>query len=95
MKSFRKHLKSKKGIFQELGGLAIGLVALGITLVVVFLIFAELGQNSQVLADGNATLALQQTISATNQIPSFLPIVVITAIGALLIGLVVFFRRSA
>lgn len=85
---------NKKGIFQELGGLAIGLVALGITLVVVFLIFSELSTNTQVVADGNATAALEQTVSATNQIPSFLPIVVITAIGALLIGLVVFFRRS-
>ena len=86
---------NKKGqTFNALSGLVIGLVALGITLVVVFLILAQLGVNTQVVADGNATAAVNEVTSAAEDIPGWLPIIVIVFIGAILIGMIAMFRGS-
>lgn len=86
---------TKKGqVMQQLGALGVGIVALGITLVVVFLIMAQLGANSQVVADSNATAAVNTLTSAAADIPGWVPIVVITFIGAILLGLVALIRRS-
>lgn len=81
---------NKKGqsVFSNLSALGIGVAALAITLVVVFLIFAELGDNSQVAADTNATATVTDLTSATADIPDWVPIVVVTFIGALLISMV-------
>ena len=88
-----KFFKSKKGAIDQLLPVIISLVAIGITLVIGFLIFAEVGDNTSVAADGNATAAVNTTTEAIGTIPSWLSIIVITIIGALLIGLVSFFRR--
>lgn len=85
-------LKCKRGVFDQITALAIGLVTVGLVLAVVFLIFSNLLSNSTVAADGNATAALTQTVTSTNNIPTFLPVIVIVAIGGLLIGLVSFIR---
>ena len=83
----------KRGVFDQLGALGIGIAALVITLVVVFLILSQIGSNSQVVADENATVAVNTLTNAADDIPNWVPIVVITAIGALLIGMVALFRR--
>ena len=83
----------KKGVIDQLFPMVTALVSVGILLVVAFLIFGNVGTNAQVVADLNATSALQQTTNATAQIPGWLPIIIITIIGALLIGLVSIFRR--
>ena len=83
---------NKRGVMDQLGALGIGVAALAITLVVVFLILSNLGANSQVTADGNATAAVNTLTTAAADIPDWVPIVVITVIGALLIGLVAVFR---
>lgn len=80
----KKMMNDKKGVFSQLSGLGIGLASVAITLVVVFLILATLGSNTQVAADGNATAAVTAVTDAAESIPSWLPIVVIVAIGALL-----------
>lgn len=49
--------------------------------------------NSKVAEDANASSAINATINATSDIPGWLPIIVITIIGALLIGLISIFRR--
>ncbi|KKN25455.1 hypothetical protein LCGC14_0884870, partial [marine sediment metagenome] len=77
----------------QLVPLIIALVGIGIILVVGFLIMAEIASNSKVAADSNATAAIKEVQSATADIPTWLPIIVITVIGALLIGLVSLFRR--
>ena len=82
----------KKGQIDQLGPLVIGLVALGITLVVGFLIMANLASNSSVVADANATAAVDEVQSAMSDIPGWLPVIVVVLIGGLLIGLVAFFR---
>ena len=85
---------NKKGqVFDQLGALGIGIAGLIITLVVVFLILAQVKANSTVVADGNATLAVNTLTAAAATIPGWVSIVVITAIGALLIGMVMMFRR--
>ena len=85
---------SKKGqVFDQLGALGIGIAGLIITLVVVFLIMAQVGANATVVADGNASLAVTTLQTAAATIPGWVSIVVITAIGALLIGMVAMFRR--
>jgi len=82
----------KKGQIQNLMPIVIALVAIGITLVVGFLILAEVAANTDVAADGNATAAVNEVQDAMSDIPGWLPIIVITVIGALLLGLVAYFR---
>jgi len=85
---------NKKGqVFDQLGALGIGIAGLVITLVVVFLILAQVKANSTVAADNNATTAVTTLTTAAATIPNWVSIVVITAIGALLIGMVMMFRR--
>ena len=87
--------KNKKGqVFGSLAGLGIGLATLLITLVVVFLIMSQVGSNTQVAADGNATAAVNTLTSAAEDIPDWVPLVVITVIGGLLISLVAVFGRT-
>lgn len=82
----------KKAAIAELMPLVISLVAIGITLVVGFLIMSEVASNTKVSADQNATAAVDEVQSAMDSIPGWLPIIVITVIGALLIGLISYFR---
>jgi hypothetical protein len=85
-------LKSKKGVMDQLGALGVGIAVLLITLVVVFLIMANIGANAAVAADGNATLAVNTLTAAAATIPGWVPLIVIVVIGALIIGLVSVFR---
>ena len=87
-------MMNKKGqVFDQLGALGIGIAGLVITLVVVFLILAQVKANSAVAADANATAAVTTLTIAASTIPNWVSIGVITAIGALLIGMVMMFRR--
>ena len=83
---------NKKGAIDQLMPVVIALVVIGITLVVGFLILAEVADNTKVAADNNATAAVNAVQGAMADIPGWLPIIVITIIGALLIGLVAYFR---
>ena len=82
----------KKGAIAELMPLVMALVTIGIMLVVGFLILSELAANTKVAADTNATVAVTEVQNAMQDIPGWLPIIVITVIGALLIALVSYFR---
>jgi len=86
-------MKDKKGVFGQLSGLGVGLAGLAITLIVVFLILSNLGANTAVAADANATAAVTIITNAADTIPGWVPLVVIAVIGALLLGLVALFRR--
>ena len=89
-----KLTKSKKGqVVDQLGALAVMLGVIGITLVVAFLIFDGVRDNAKVAADANATAAINSATNAASDIPGWLPIIVITIIGSLLIGLIAVFRR--
>ena len=91
-----KNIKlAKKGqVFDNLMGLGVGVAALAITLTVVFLILSETAANSTVAADPNASAAIDQLQSAADDIPGWVPLVVIAVIGTILLGLVALFRRS-
>ena len=101
-----KLINSKKGVIDQLQPMVIALVAVGLVLVVGFLIVAQVKEQVRV-TDGldskgssathpngssgwNASISVQ---NALDDIPDWLPIIVITVIGALLIGLVSLFRR--
>ena len=86
---------NKKGQIEALVPLVISLVVIGILLVVAFLIFSQVAANSTVVADDNATAAIRAVQNATDDIPGWLPIIVVVVIGALLIGLVSFLRGQA
>jgi len=91
----KEFLKQKKGqVFDQLSALGIGVTALAITLVVVFLILAQTAANTTVAADGNASAAISTLQTATATIPSWVPLIIIAVIGAILLGLVALFRRS-
>ena len=87
-----KLIQSKKGVIDQLAPMVIGLVAIGITIAIAFLIMAEVASNASVTADTNASAAVDKVQGAMDDIPGWLPIIVITIIGALLIGLVSIFR---
>ena len=90
---FKLKKMSKKGqVFDQLSNLALGVAGLTIVAIVVFLIMANLGANTQVAADGNATAAVNTLTDAAADIPDWVPIVIITVIGGILIGLVAIFR---
>jgi len=88
-------LMNKKGQIEALVPLVISLVVIGILLVVAFLIFSQVAANTTVVADANATAAIESVQEATADIPGWLPIIVVVVIGALLIGLVGFLRGRA
>lgn len=91
----KKLMERKKGqVMGQLTGLVIGLVVLGLVLTVSFLIMGEVASNSNVVADSNATAAIEDTQNAAADIPTWLSIVVITIIGALLIALVSRFTQG-
>ena len=55
---------------------------------------SETAANSTVTADVNASAAIDKLQSAADDIPGWVPLVVIAVIGALLLGLVALFRGS-
>ena len=79
---------NKKAQMQNLGALGVGIAALAITLVVVFLLLGGLKSNSTVAANANATNALTTLTTAAAGIPGWVSIVVIGIIGAILLGIV-------
>ena len=94
-------MKSKKGVIENLTPMIVGLVAIAIVLAVGFLIFAEVGSQAAA-KDGSASLSActsfacngtKTTTDAMGDIPGWLPIIIITVIGSLLIGLVALFRN--
>lgn len=95
-----KLVNSKKGMTGGLNGLmslVVTLGVVGITLAVVMVILTTTKGISAVAADGNATLAIGQTITSIGYVPQFLPILVIAVIGAVIIGVLVsayFFGRG-
>ena len=87
-------MMNKKGVIDQLTGLVIGLVIVGIVLAIAFLIFAEVAANASVVADGNATAAVNEVITATAGIPGWLPIIIVAVVGVLLLGLIMMLRRK-
>ena len=83
---------NNKGQIDQLVPLVISLVVIGVMLVTAFLVMSAVKNNSTVKADGNATAAVNTVVDAMDDLPSWLPIIVIVVIGALLIGLVSFLR---
>ena len=89
----RKLGHNKKGVLDNLANLLTTLGFLAILMAVIFLIVAEIAANPTVVADSNATSAVAQTQQAMVDIPGWLPIIVITVIGGILLGLVRFFKQ--
>lgn len=87
-------LMNKKGIMNNLAALGVGIASLAITLVVVFLIMSQTAANPTVTADQNASAAIATLQNATDDIPGWVPLIVIAVIGSILLGLVALFRRQ-
>ena len=92
-----------KGQVDALQPLIISLIVIALVLVVGFLIFAQVkdqiwtidklnATHNDTSYGYNATVSVQ---SAMEDIPGWLPIIVVVVIGALLIGLVSFLRNQA
>lgn len=83
----------KKGAFDQLGALGIGVASLAIILVVVFILMSNLASNTTVSADPNASAAVSTLQESADDIPGYVPLIIISIIGAILISLVALFRR--
>ena len=94
---------TKKGQVDALQPLIVSLVVVGIVLVVGFLIFHEVLARVVVIDSVTNTSesqsygynATRTVTNAMQDIPGWLPIIVVVVIGALLIGLVSFLRKQA
>ena len=88
---------NNKGQVDALIPLIIALVVVAIVLVVGFLIFAQVKAQAIVIEGeaGYADNASEAVQEAMNDIPGWLPIIIVVVIGALLIGLVSFLRNQA
>ena len=96
-------LKSKKGqVMSQLGALGVGIATLAIILTVTFLIIAqaqtqiiEIESLVSIANVGSIGLNATKTLAgAIDDIPGWVPLIIITAIGAILLGLVTLFRRK-
>ena len=85
-------MKNKKGQLGSLESLVIGLVVVGIVLVVGFNILSQLytAQTTSV-----AQTATNTTIEAMAGIPSWLSIIVVVGVAAVILGFVSAFARRA
>lgn len=96
-------MNKKAQVMENLGKLGVGIASLAIILVVTFLIISTARTNivtiesiGNVSDPGNLSTAYNATVTLANavdDIPGWVPIVVITAIGAILIGMVSMFKR--
>lgn len=84
---------NKRGVLDNLGGLIQTLGYLAILMAVIFLIVANVASNSSVAADTNASVAVDEVQNAMSDVPGWLPIIVITVIGGILLALIQFFRK--
>ncbi len=84
---------NKRAVFDQLSALGVGIATLVITLAVVFLILANVRANTQVAADPNATASVVTLTNAASTIPGWVPLVVLVAIGALILGMIALFGR--
>jgi len=96
-------LVEKKGqtAFTMLGSMAVGIATLAITLTVTFLILAE-GKDQAAVLDcdnvsdittcGNSFNGTAELQSAVDDIPGWVPLIVIAGVGSVLLGLVALFR---
>lgn len=91
---FKNFLKEKSGVFNQVSSIMVGLAGLAVTAVVTFLLLSKTKANSTVAADPNATAALGTLQSSGDDTVSFVPLIVIAAIGAVLISLVNLYRAS-
>lgn len=85
---------NKKGVIDQLMPLITVMVALAIALVVGFLVLDEV-KTQTVASEGAGQFgdnATQDVMNALDDIPGWFSIIIITLIGALLIGLVSYFR---
>ena len=85
---------NKRGVFDQLAALGIGVATLVVTLAVVFLILAQVKTNTQVTDDTNATAAVNTLTTAAATIPDWVPLVILVAIGGLILSLVAVFGRT-
>ena len=93
---------NKRGVLDNLGALGVGVATLTITLVVAFLIGAQ-AKTSIVSVEGidaansstwtTAYNASNTMIEATATIPTWVPLIILVAIGALLLVLIKGFRK--
>ena len=85
---------TKKGqVFDQISSLGVGIAALAIVLIVVFLILSNLGSNDQVTTGSFAENATNTLTDSAADIPGWIPLIVIAIIGSILLGLVALFRR--
>ena len=95
-----KHL-TKRGVFDQLGALGVGVASLVIVLAVTFLVLAQTGSQAATIggvAGGNLTACTTQACNSTKTltnaaatIPGWVPLIILVAIGGLILSLVAVF----
>ena len=96
-------IKSRKGgIFDQINSMGVALAALVIVFAVMFLVIAQVLVQIATVEGINATCTTTRTLAynatmelqaAAATMPPWVPLIIITVIGAILIGLVAMFGR--
>ena len=88
---------NKKGVIDQLQPIIVGLVGVALVLVITFLIIAEVKTQATAIegANGYGVNATSTIQGALDDIPGWLPIIIVALIGALLLGIVKYFRSQS
>jgi hypothetical protein len=80
--------KNKRGVWENLSAMALGIVTFVVIGAVGALILANIGSNSTVSADANATAVINYGKAGLNSLTSWIGVIVVVAVGAILIALI-------
>jgi len=82
---------NKKGQLGGITELAKGLAVVSIVFVVAVLILSNVKNNGNVVASTNATAVVNTLFHETEQLAGWIPLIIIVAVGAVLLGMLYMF----
>lgn len=91
---WKRMFKSKRGVFDNLTEFALGVLLFVMTSAVGVLILAQVRTNGSIAASTNATATVDTGINAVQSLAAWTPIVIVVGVGAVIIGLLMMYRRG-
>ena len=93
---------NKKGFIDQIKAVVVGIAVVALVIAIGFVILAQMkaqivsteGLNAGTVSNSSATNATNVMITALSQIPGWMPILILVAIGGLVIGAVMYFGRN-
>lgn len=90
-----KMFKDKRGVFDNLSNMALGVLYFVIIVAVGALVLTEVRNTGSVSGNTNATAAVNTGINAVQSLAGWAPVVIVVGVGAVLLALLFTFRGRA